>query len=133
MTDEINEHTIRDIEENWELESWNYNFPSTLDNHDNIMGGMVCIWGENSAGVDTAAIREQGVKMYNAMFPKLDVYQRVIDVPDDPVPDTPNTAGEETIVNPNTSDNTLISSLCLVILSTIGIIAAANIINKQYR
>lgn len=135
MTDEINEHTIRDIEENWELESWNYNFPSTLDNHDNIMGGMVCIWGENSAGVDTTAIREQGVKMYNAMFPKLDVFTRVIDVPDDePVPDVPNTAAdEETIVNPNTSDNTLISSLSLVILSTIGIIAAANIINKQYR
>lgn len=134
MTDEINEHTIRDIEENWELESWNYNFPSTLENHDNILGGMVCIWGENSAGVDAVAIREQGVKMYNAMFPKLDVHQRIVEVPDDPVPvpDVPNTADDEDIVNPNTSDN-LISSVYLIILSSLGIILAANNLIKEQR
>lgn len=109
MTDEINEHTIRDIEENWELESWNYNFPSTLENHDNITGGMVCIWGENSAGVEDEAIRKQGVAMYNAMFPKLDVYRRVIEVPDE---------------NPETSDKLfrMISSLTL---ATAGLVLVA--------
>ena len=104
MTDEINAHTVRDIEENWELESWNYNFPSTLENHDGIMGGMVCIWGENSAGVTDVAIREQGVKMYNAMFPKLDKFRREIEVPDD----------EEKIVNPATSDSIVFYGVVLV-------------------
>ena len=102
MTEENNAHTIRDIEENWELESWNYNFPSTLENHNGIMGGMVCIWGENSAGVTDVAIREQGVKMYNAMFPKLDKFQRVIEVPDD-----------ET-VNPATGDSVVFYGVVLV-------------------
>ena len=95
MTSENNAHTIRDIEENWELESWNYNFPSTLENHEGIMGGMVCIWGENSAGVADTAIREQGVAMYNAMFPKLDIFQKVIEVPDE----------QEEVTNPETADN----------------------------
>lgn len=111
MTDEINEHTIRDIEENWELESWNYNFPSTLENHDNIMGGMVCIWGENSAGVEDEAIRKQGVAMYNAMFPKLDVYRRVIEVPDE---------------NPETSDK-LFRMISGLTLATAGLVLAARI------
>jgi hypothetical protein len=109
MTDEINEHTIRDIEENWELESWNYNFPSTLENHDNIMGGMVCIWGENSAGVEDEAIRKQGVAMYNAMFPKLDVYRRVIEVPDE---------------NPETSDK-LFRMISGLTLATAGLVLVA--------
>ena len=109
MTDENNEHTIRDIEENWELESWNYNFPSTLENHDNILGGMVCIWGENSAGVEDEAIRKQGVAMYNAMFPKLDVHRRVIEVPDDEPED-----------NPETHDETIVSG--------VGILALANLV-----
>jgi len=109
MTDEINEHTIRDIEENWELESWNYNFPSTLENHDNIMGGMVCIWGENSAGVEDEAIRKQDIAMYNAMFPKLDVYRRVIEVPDE---------------NPETSDK-LFRMISGLTLATAGLVLVA--------
>lgn len=111
MTEENNAHTIRDIEENWKLESWNYNFPSTLENHDGIMGGMVCIWGENSAGVTDVAIREQGVKMYNAMFPKLDKFKRVIDVPDD-----------ETM-NPATGDSVVFYGVVLVV-SIFGFIVA---------
>ena len=107
MTEENNAHTIRDIEENWELESWNYNFPSTLENHEGIMGGMVCIWGENSAGVTDVAIRQQGIKMYNAMFPKLDKFQRVIEVPDDEGMD-------EEVANPATSDSIVFYSVVLV-------------------
>ena len=76
VTAENNARTLRDIRDTWELESWNYTFPSTLENHDGIRGGMVCIWGENSAGVSDAAIREQGIAMYNAMFPKLDVPEK---------------------------------------------------------
>lgn len=111
MTEENNAHAIRDIEENWELESWNYNFPSTLEKHDGIMGGMVCIWGENSAGVTDVAIREQGVKMYNAMFPKLDKFKRVIDVPDDEV------------ANPATGDSVVFYGVVLVV-SIFGFIVA---------
>jgi hypothetical protein len=109
MTDEINEHTIRDIEENWELESWNYNFPSTLENHDNIMGGMVCIWGENSAGVEDEAIRKQGIAMYNVMFPKLDIHRRIIEVPDE---------------NPETSDK-LFRMISGLTLATAGLVLVA--------
>ena len=76
MTAENNARTLRDIRDTWEIESWNYTFPSTLENHDGINGGIVCIWGENSAGVSDAAIREQGIAMYNAMFPKLDVPEK---------------------------------------------------------
>ena len=83
MTEENRAHSIRDIEENWELEKWNYNFPSTLENHDGIMGGAVCVWGENSAGVSDAEIREHTVAMYEAMFPKLDKIRRVIEIPDE--------------------------------------------------
>lgn len=101
MTPENNARTIRDIENVWELESWNYIFPSTLENHNGIMGGMVCIWGENSAGVSDAAIREQGVAMYNAMFPKLDKFQKVIDIPDEEI-------------NPDTSDASVVLRSALV-------------------
>ena len=76
MTTENNARTLRDIRDMWEIESWNYTFPSTLENHDGIRGGMVCIWGEDSAGVSDAAIRAQGIAMYNAMFPKLDVPEK---------------------------------------------------------
>ena len=93
MTPENNAHTIRDIEENWGLESWNYNFPSILDNHDNILGGAICIWSENSAGVSDQAIREQGTAMYEAMFKKLDIHRKIIEIPD-----------EEDTVNPATND-----------------------------
>ena len=95
MTPENNAHTIRDIKENWELESWNYNFPSTLNNHDNILGGAICIWGENSAGVTDQAIREQGTEMYEAMFKKLDIHRRIIDAPDEEETSNPQT--EDTI------------------------------------
>ena len=83
MTEENRAHSIRDIEENWELEKWNYNFPSTLENHDGIMGGAVCVWGENSAGVSDAEIREHTIAMYEAMLPKLDKIRRVIEIPDE--------------------------------------------------
>lgn len=79
MTAENNARTLRDIRDTWELESWNYTFPSTLANHDGIRGGIVCIWGENSAGVSDAAIREQGTAMYNAMFPKLEVPKEALE------------------------------------------------------
>ena len=72
MTAENNARTIRDIRETWELDRWNYTYPSKLDTRNGILGGAVCIWGENSAGVSDEAIFQQGSAMYNAMYPKLD-------------------------------------------------------------
>lgn len=121
MTPENNAHTIRDIEENWELESWNYNFPSTLNNHDNILGGAICIWGENSAGVTDQAIREQGTEMYEAMFKKLDINRRIIDIPD-----------EEEISNPQTEDTIkyyIISGVACAVVLIICIVVI--VINKK--
>lgn len=117
VTPENNARTISDIENVWELESWNYNFPSTLENHDGIMGGMVCIWGENSAGVSDGAIREQGVAMYNAMFPKLDVFTRVIDIEDDT--DVP-------VENPKTGDE-----IAVYVAGFIGAVVAFYVTMKR--
>ncbi|MBR6961938.1 family 20 glycosylhydrolase [Candidatus Saccharibacteria bacterium] len=72
MTAENNARTIRDIRETWELDRWNYTFPSKLNTRNGILGGAVCIWGENSAGVSDEAIFQQASAMYNAMYPKLD-------------------------------------------------------------
>ena len=121
MTPENNAHTIRDIEENWGLESWNYNFPSTLNNHENILGGAICIWGENSAGVTDQAIREQGTEMYEAMFKKLDIHQRIIDIPD-----------EEETLNPQTEDTIkyyIISGVACAVVLIICVVVI--VINKK--
>lgn len=117
VTPENNAHTIRDIEENWQLESWNYNFPSTLDNHNNILGGAVCIWGENSAGVSDQAIREQGIAMYEAMFKKLDVNRRIIEIPDENNDKTDGSA-----VNPATEDQLPLYIISIAICAIILII-----------
>jgi hexosaminidase len=122
MTEENNAHTIRDIEENWELERWNYNFDSTLESHDGIMGGMVCIWGENSAGVSDVAIREQGVKMYNAMFPKLDVFRRIVEVDDEVVPSSDTK--EDSVDNPATFDEGIATELIAVLVLLFGLVYA---------
>ena len=55
-----------------------------------------------------AAIREQGIKMYNAMFPKLDKFQRVIEVPDDEGMD-------EEVANPATSDSIVLYGVVLIV------------------
>jgi len=112
MTEENRAHSIRDIEENWSLESWNYNFPSTLENHDGILGGAVCVWGENSAGVSDAEIREHTIAMYEAMFPKLDKIQRVIELPD-----------EEVVVNPDTFDGGWLGAAGLMFGAAAGFVA----------
>lgn len=129
MTEENRAHSIRDIEENWELEKWNYNFPSTLENHDGIMGGAVCVWGENSAGVSDAEIREHTIAMYEAMFPKLDKIRRVIEIPDKEPEEEATTTEEpaveeeskseveleqsEEVENPDTSDGGLSAAYVL--------------------
>ena len=105
--DDLN-RSISNIKNDWELEKWNYNFSSDLENHDNILGGMICTWGENSTGVDDTTITTHTINMYNEMFKKLDVYRKVIDIPD-----------EEQINNPPTGDNIyfyVISSVALVLL-----------------
>jgi len=83
--------TINKINDEWELEKWNYNYDSDLENHDNILGGMVCMWGEDSAGVDKSLIANHTINMYNAMFKKLDKYTTIKVIDDD-------------IENPNTGD-----------------------------
>ena len=103
VSDDSLNYTINKIDEEWELEKWNYNFDSTLENHDNILGGMVCVWGEDSLGVDKSLIANHTVNMYNAMFKKLDKYQTVKIVDDD-------------VVNPSTGNNDII---LIVIISSL--------------
>ena len=87
--------SISNIENDWELEEWNYNFTGGLSNHQNILGGMVCNWGENSTGVDDNTITTHTINMYNAMFPKLDVYRKVVKSEEE----------DNTFPNPDTNDN----------------------------
>ncbi len=82
-TDEVLADRISRIENNWDLTEWNYNFGGTLENHDNILGAMVCNWGEESDGVPTNLITSHTIDMYRAMFPKVDVYRETIDIPDE--------------------------------------------------
>jgi len=58
--------------------------------------------------VTDAAIREQGVAMYNAIFPKLDKCQRVIDVPDD-------------VENPATGDE-ILGYIAVLVISAVGLV-----------
>lgn len=103
VSDDSLNYTINKIDEEWELEKWNYNFDSTLENHDNILGGMVCMWGESSNGVDKNLIKVHTINMYNAMFKKLDKYQTVKIIDDD-------------VVNPSTGNYNIIS---IVIISSL--------------
>ena len=65
--------TITNIENDWKLENWNYNYSSDLDNHNNILGAMICTWGEDSLGVSDSVITSHTINLYNAMFKKVDV------------------------------------------------------------
>ena len=40
--DDLN-RSISNIDNDWKLEKWNYNFSSDLDNHNNILGAMICV------------------------------------------------------------------------------------------
>ncbi len=82
-TDEVLADRISRIENNWDLTEWNYNFGGTLENRDDILGAMVCNWGEESDGVPTNLITSHTIDMYRAMFPKVDVYRETIDIPDE--------------------------------------------------
>lgn len=126
-TDEALSRTVSNIENYWNLEKWNYNFEGGLTNHDNILGGMVCVWGENSAGISDSVIFNQTKNMYNAMFPKLDIIPKTIIVPDDPEPsqDEEEVKGDDT-VNPKTNDNIYLYLISLM-LSTVSLGVLLNV------
>lgn len=128
-TDEALARTVNNIENSWTLEKWNYNFDGGLNDHNNVLGGMVCVWGEHSAGITSSVIFNQTKNMYNAMFPKLDKIKTIIDVPDDPEPDEDETEedvkGDDT-VNPKTGDNIYFYIITLI-LSTFGLGVLLNV------
>lgn len=101
--------TITNIENDWKLENWNYNYSSDLDNHNNILGAMICTWGEDSLGVSDSVITSHTINMYNAMFKKVDVYQKIIEVPDE----------EQIINNPKTGDSIYLYVISLVTLCSL--------------
>ena len=97
--------TINNINEKWELKKWNYNFESDLENYDNILGGMVCMWGEDSTNVDKTLISKHTINMYNAMFKKLGKYKYIKIIDDD-------------VDNPSTGDYNIfwITTICFLFL-----------------
>ncbi|MGN0393840.1 MAG: family 20 glycosylhydrolase, partial [Coprococcus sp.] len=45
-TEEALAYTVKDIEKNWTLEKWDANYEGGLKSYDNILGGMIAVWGE---------------------------------------------------------------------------------------
>ncbi len=104
-TEEVMADRVANIENEWELEKWNYNFDGGLNNHDGVLGAMVAVWGEDSDGVDNNVINAHAKDMYRAMFPKLDTYTETIDIDDDESSDvTP--ADENDVKVPDTGAST---------------------------
>lgn len=72
-----NEHDLQymvdDITNNWTLDVWDATYKRELNNYDNIVGGLICVWGENSEGVENDIIVQQVKNMYNAMSEKLKI------------------------------------------------------------
>lgn len=66
------DYAVNDILNNWDLNKWDSNNNVSLVNYNNILGAMICVWGENSLNVDKNIILYQTKRMYNAMFSKLD-------------------------------------------------------------
>ena len=64
-------YTVNDIKNNWTLDTWDLQNTHKLENYDNILGGLICIWGENSEGVENDVILNQVKRMYEAMSEKL--------------------------------------------------------------
>lgn len=65
------DYTVEDIKNNWTLDKWDSQYTRKLKNYNNILGGLICVWGENSEGVENDVILNQVKRMYNAMSQKL--------------------------------------------------------------
>lgn len=113
--------TLDKIDSDWDLSKWNYNFDSSIDSFDNILGGMICTWGEDSNGVSSSLIINHTINMYNKMFNKVEKIEHIVTVPDDEennaVSENTSSHSEEVINNPQTNDNIII----YVILSLISL------------
>lgn len=64
------EYTVNDILNNWDINKWDRNVNSKLNSVDNVIGNFVCLWSENSAGVEDEVIRNQVIAMFKAMIKK---------------------------------------------------------------
>lgn len=63
-------YTVNDILNNWDINKWDRNVDSKLNSIDNVIGNFVCLWSENSAGVEDEVIRNQVIAMFKAMIRK---------------------------------------------------------------
>nr|MCR5787825.1 hypothetical protein [Bacilli bacterium] len=83
MDDESLSHTVDNIINEWTIDKWNYNYESSLDTYDNILGAMMCIWNEDSDQVAAVDIFNHAKNMYNAMVLKLPIGKTIVNVDDD--------------------------------------------------
>ena len=70
-TEEALEFSINKVKNGWTVEKWNYNFDSSLNTYDNILGGEICVWGEDSDGIDGELIVNHTENLYKEMIKKL--------------------------------------------------------------
>ena len=70
-TTEAMNFNINSINNSWDLSKWNYNYNSSLQNTNNILGGMITVWGEDSSGILFSTIYNHTSNMFTAMNSKL--------------------------------------------------------------
>ncbi|MBE6159908.1 MAG: prepilin-type N-terminal cleavage/methylation domain-containing protein [Lactobacillales bacterium] len=70
-TEESFNKSVNDIKNIWSLEEWKYNYDTTLESKENMLGAMITVWGEDSEGISNDVILKQTKAMYDAMYSKL--------------------------------------------------------------
>ena len=64
-------YAINDIANNWDLNKWNYTFNNPLENYNNILGAMVCVWGEEANNLNNSIIISHSLNMHKTMVSKM--------------------------------------------------------------
>ena len=64
-------YAINDISNNWDLNKWNYTFNNPLENYNNILGAMVCVWGEEANNLNNSIIISHSLNMHKTMVSKM--------------------------------------------------------------
>ena len=106
MDDESLSHTVDNIINEWTIDKWNYNYESSLDTYDNILGAMMCIWNEDSDQVAAGDIFNHAKNMYNAMVLKLPIGKTIVNVDDDKENEIVSETVVEDIITNTVSNNT---------------------------
>ncbi len=63
--------SINNIKGNWDLNKWNNTNDNSLENYNNILGAMICVWGEDASNLNNSIIINHSLNMHKAMLSKM--------------------------------------------------------------